>query len=245
METAHRLEDRDQALLSLGGRQLQGLVLHVELGRTSPAGARYFELYLEEPGKGRPLRPVLRGFFRLDGEPAQNWVEALDLRPKEALSLLAGLKETDAGEAASRIEEALLRALAELVPPGGHMMVEYETRPDTERALALGVPPAATHLGSLLRRVGCGTAFKDWYFTEGWSEGPRKLQGYKALNEEHARRRERTTALDLLDFLSGPPDPRLEDLLGPARRRAVEILRGIRTGDPEIDRRIGEAVAAG
>ena len=256
MEAADSSALRDRALVSLEGREVEGLVLHVEMGPVSAGGARYFELFLEEPGKDqarlfledqgkdRVPRPVLRGFYRVGREPAWNWVEVLRINPKEALPSPGGLPRVGADEAAARIEEALLKALADLVPAGGHMMVEYETRPETERALALGVPPPATPLGSLLRRVGCGTGFKDWYFTEGWTEGPRKLQGYKALNEEHSRRRARTTALELLDLLSKPHDPRQEDLLGPARRRAIEALRDIQAGDEELDRRIREAVAA-
>ena len=281
MEEMAEPQERDHALLSLEGRQIEGLALHVELGPVGAGGARYFELFLQEPGR-RPGGAVLVGLRHSGQEPAQNWIEVLRVRaltpslhsgqvlslshgetepgpPSEAerepRTLPKGEKEPripseeekepgapSEGErellAATRIEEGLLGVLAGLVPPGGHMMVEYESRPETEKALALGVPPGAAPLGNLMVRIGCGTAFKDWYFPEGWSEGPRKLQGYKALNEEHARRRARTTAVELLDFLKKPHDASQEHILEPARLRAKELLRGIVTGDEDLDRRI-------
>jgi hypothetical protein len=79
------------------------------------------------------------------------------------------------------------------------MMVEYDSKgwEETKLSLACGIPPVATPLGSMLFRVVCGVAFKDWHFAEGGSEGPRKLQGYKALNEEHRRTRAGEMAAEL------------------------------------------------
>ena len=44
--------------------------------------------------------------------------------------------------------------------------------------------------------------------------------------------------MELLDFLKKPHDPGQEDVLDPARLRAKELLRGIVTGDEDLDRRI-------
>lgn len=244
METAARARAGDQALLSLEGRHVGGLILHVELGSVSPGGARYFQIFPEEPDGRRGRELALVGLYHTGLEPAHNWVEVLRLDPKVPLLSSGGISQEASERSIPGLEEGLLKALAELLPPGGHLMVEYESRPDTQRALALGVPPAATPLGNMLVRIGCGTGLKDWYFPEGWSEGPRKLQGYRALNQEHARRRARSTAQELLDFLARPQDPGQDDLIGPARRRAVEVLQSLETGDEGLGRRIGEALGS-
>lgn len=78
---------------------------------------------------------------------------------------------------ANGLHRQLLQYLADLIPPGGHMMVEYDSleQQAAARSLALGSPPILTPLGYMLFLVGCGTSFKDWHFAEGGSEGPRKL----------------------------------------------------------------------
>ena len=110
-------------------------------------------------------------------------------------------------------------------------MAEYETpaRWVTAAALAARVPPAATPLGRMLSQVGCGVAFKDWYIPEGGREGPRKLQGFSALNEEHARTRGLETIVALETFLADSADvdwdvqaqtrPLAEDVLAELRER--------------------------
>jgi len=51
----------------------------------------------------------------------------------------------------------------------------------------------------------CGASFKDWYIAEGGSEGPRKLQGYKAPDRQHAQRKANEMALELKAFLGRLP----------------------------------------
>ena len=120
----------------------------------------------------------------------------------------------------------LFQYLANLIPPGGHMMVQYDSpeQSDTARSLALGIPPIATSLGYLLWSVDCGAGFKDWYFAEGGSEGPRKLQGYKALNSQHAQLKAEKTVQELTAFLGKHPSVTSSELERAARDRALAIL---------------------
>jgi hypothetical protein len=95
------------------------------------------------------------------------------------------------------------------------MMVEYDSpeQQDTAHSLALGIPPVATPLGYMLFLAGCGAGFKDWHFAEGGIEGPRKLQGYKALDNQHAQIKAREIAQELTSFLHQPSSgtfPQLE-----------------------------------
>jgi hypothetical protein len=71
-------------------------------------------------------------------------------------------------------------------------------------------------------RAGC-RSFRDWYISEGGREGPRKLQGFKPLDEAIAR--ERTAALrrQVEELLARPESPRH----GEHGRVARELARAV------------------
>jgi len=71
----------------------------------------------------------------------------------------------------------------------------------------------------------CGVAFKDWWFAEGGSEGPRKLQGYKALDEDHRRARAAEMAAELRSFLQrAEPTSGCRQVWQSAQKRATQII---------------------
>ena len=117
-------------------------------------------------------------------------VAAEDGRPVIRVKYFAGRRSAgvppwiEAGVA--RDDEGFLRelvaALADLLPPGGRLMVLYGDD-ETERGLKRRFPPPVTPIGAALHAAGC-TWFKDWYFPEGWLEGQFKLQGNKPVSEE-------------------------------------------------------------
>ena len=193
-------------LVALDGESLAGGRLQVRLGPASRFGARYFVVLLDPDG-GQPL---LTGLHHSGPLPSYNWVEVAETN--EAAAGADGLR---------RLFELLLSVL----PPGGHLMVEYDSaqRAETAQALARGVPAIATPLGELLLSIGCGAKFKDWQIAEGGSEGPRKLQAYKPPSEEHARRWRREAVQDLRAFLNSAGRDASEPVSA-ARRRAQELL---------------------
>src|SRR5690606_20448255 len=175
--------------------------LEVWVGPKNHVGSRYFRCYLRSE-LGRTAEPVVFGLQNSGPYPGYNWVEVIDY--EDRLPLEDGREvEVPAG-----IEQRIFARFAELVPPGGHLMAEYDSpaRRVTAQALAARVPPLATPLGALLAAVGCGDAFKDWYISEGGREGPRKLQGFRAINEEHARRRGLEMLAALEAFLRSSAD---------------------------------------
>ena len=215
----------DHTLAPLDGADLGGgVTLDVRLGPRSAVGSTYFRCYLATPS-GRTTAPVVFGLQNSGPYPGFNWVEVLDY--------FASLPLDSGGtvEVTAEVERALFERLAGVVPPGGHLMAEYDSvaRTLTARALSARVPPVATPLGALLFEVGCGVAFRDWYISEGGREGPRKLQGFRALNEDHARTRglEAAEALDaflaergaLAEDLREVTFPLAESVLGELRRR--------------------------
>jgi len=83
----------------------------------------------------------------------------------------------------SPFEDELIALFSKYIGPGGRIFIEYCNDRETTIALIHDVPPAVTRLGYILFNLGY-TWFKDWYFPEGYSEGGKKLQGEKALDEE-------------------------------------------------------------
>ena len=75
-------------------------------------------------------------------------------------------------------EEAIYRAVAEAVPCGATVFVEYASDRETSTSLMRGVEPRGTRLGALLESLGLRVV-RDWYFPEGWLEGLPKLQAEK------------------------------------------------------------------
>jgi len=114
------------------------------------------------------------------------------------------------------------------VPPGGHMMVEYDSPSQraTERVLTLGYPQAASPIGYLMFQVGC-RSYRDWYISEGGREGPRKLQGFKPWNEEIAREKTDKLRQQLSEFLLRPDVPQHEEWGELARSNARRVLAAL------------------
>lgn len=205
-------------LVQLEGKPLVGATLEIMLGPKNRSGARYFRITLRDEG-GKSRQPILLALHHSGPYPSYNWIEVISLTTKISFpEREITLSETEI--------ESLFCYLSDLIPSGGHMMVEYEseTWEGTRLSIGCGIPLAATALGSMLFRVGCGVAFKDWYFAEGGSEGSRKLQGYKALNEEHRCTRADEMAAELRSFLRSEEQPTCHQLWEAARNRAAQIL---------------------
>jgi hypothetical protein len=216
-----------EPLTALDGAAVgEHVTLECLLGPRNQVGARYFRLHLASP-LGRSQEPAVFGLQNSGPYPGYNWVEVI------AYTALLAIEDGDGAtrtvEVPPGIERRIFAALAALVPPGGHLMAEYDSpaREVTARALAARVPPLATPLGALLHAAGCGDAFRDWYISEGGREGPRKLQGFRALDLDHARRRgrEQLAALDAFLASAADLDWNLQAQCRPLAQAAVEELR--------------------
>ncbi len=178
----------DHPLAALQGKKIGLCRLIVLLGPKNNVGSRYFQLFLAGAQGGLSEDPLALGLFNTGPYPAFNWVELTHYEPVVAL---AG-RRSDIREAGH--DRALFEMLSALVPAGGHLMVEYDSpsQEATARVLTLGYPPATSPIGYRLFQAGA-RSYRDWYISEGGREGPRKLQGFKPLNEDIAR--EKTAAL--------------------------------------------------
>ena len=201
------------------------VTLALSLGPRNSVGARYFRCYLTSP-LGATAEPVVFGMQNSGPYPGYNWVEVIAYA--SLLSIAAPDAAPRAVEVPPAVERRIFEQLATLIPPGGHLMAEYDSpaRTSTARALAARVPPLATPLGALLHAVGCGDAVRDWYISEGGREGPRKLQGFRALDADHARRRGLEQLVALEAFIASPADLDwgIQSLCRPLARAAIAEL---------------------
>ena len=197
------------------------VALEVWLGPRNTVGAQYVRLHLVSP-LGRPIEPVVYALQGSGPRPGHHWVDVLYYA--ETLTVDDGRTVHVPGG----VERRIFEQLASAVPPGGHLMAEYESpaRSVTAAALAAGVPPIATPLGALLYAVGCGDAFRDWYHPAGGREGARKLQGFRAPNEAHARERGLVLLAELRAFMprAAHLDWGLQAQTRPVAEAAIEVL---------------------
>ncbi len=186
-------------MASLQGRGLAGLWLAVFLGPLNAVGSRYFQLWLLDEDGHPSARAIALGLYNSGRFPAYNWVELIRYLP------CARFDGREVSLAERGREERLFRLLAALVPPGGSLMVEYDSPEHslTARILSWGYPAPCSPLGYALLAAGC-LSFRDWYIAEGGREGPRKLQGFKPLDEGLAAERARALAQILGDALARP-----------------------------------------
>ena len=218
LEKKWTLANSQQHLLgSLQGKALGSYKLVVLLGPKNKFGASYFQVFVQNASGEVSHQPVVISLHNQGKYPSYNWIEIISF--SSPLGFASGKLDDE-------LTQQLFQYLADLLPPGGHIMVEYDSpdQQDTARSLALGIPPAATPLGYMLFSVGCGAGFKDWYFAEGAIEGPRKLQGYKALNSQQAQIKTREIVQELNAFLDRLPSGTGSELERAARDRALAIV---------------------
>ncbi|MEM2872605.1 MAG: DUF1122 family protein [Nitrososphaerales archaeon] len=202
------------------GKQLDGYEIHIEVKKRHYFEQRYFEFYLTKNGK-RFRPPVFVGIYS-SGRISlgiKGWIDEDYYENISSDGVTVNLAE-------SGLDVKLFKVLGNLIPAGGSMMVSYSmiwgesnVHKNTARALSLGIPPIVTPIGYLLFHAGCWADFRDWYYSEGGNEGPKKLQGFKPINWDDATMRAKEVTRILQEFIKKKTiDDELE-------KRAKEIMR--------------------
>ena len=150
------------------------------IGPSNNIGAKYFSIFLKKDNI-ISLEPIILGLCNSGTYPGFNWLEIINFKQQIEFDKNQSL------EVSEQAELEIFANLGKILPPGGHLMIEYESdyRRLTARSLLVGVPPDATPVGRLLYIAGCGYSIKNWYIPEGGREGARKLQGFKPLDRIH------------------------------------------------------------
>ncbi len=206
--------------------------LHAKtLGRARYFDQQDFTLYLIDSHGIESNTPVFRGRYNA-GRPSifvPGWIDGEFVE-----NARIGGKAIDLN---GRMAKELARKLGELIPPGGRMWFAYEAfdsegelMRETRAALNTPIPLVATPIGYLLFCADCWVGVRDWDIPEGGREGPRKLQGNKALNREHARQRAAELVSALEEFVhraTGKIEERAKeraDAMLPALRSAAGLI---------------------
>jgi hypothetical protein len=219
------------SLQSLEDQCLGNYRLHLQrLKQLRFSGWRGFALALRDH-KGTLFEPpVVEGIFSAGGKDGiKPW---MDITVAEVLEGSAG-KRLDLRQ--TGLMSGLFQSLAQLIPPGGHLMVSYEgehaLHRETDLGLAAGIPPVLTPLGLLLFLSGFRLV-KNWYLAEGGHEGPRKLWGEKPPDKSWSVHWDQTTARGLLDYLA---DHRVTEALA---KDAHRILSSLEIADADLRRAV-------
>jgi len=220
-----------------GQRKLSAVYgFSVESVRARYAEQAYFTVSLVNRSGRISSEPVYSGLYSA-GRPSQGifgWVDG-DYFDEASFPDSTGISLSE-----HLLAVPFFKILGGLVPAGGSLMVSYsmfgkesELHRETKRALDRGYPPAATPLGFLLFKAGCGIGFKDWYFAEGGREGPEKLQGHKPLNDQQAHLKAQELLNQLRSFMAQQRhDDELWARCSGLAREVVEELEGfLRTSD--------------
>ena len=187
------------------------------------AGWLYIRIALRDRSGAISSSPIATGIVSGGGRGVMPWLEG---------RLLPIVNFANRGAVDARaigLEAEIVKVLSGLIPPGGHLMLDYEHpgQQETFAELALGVPPAASYLGSLMFRAGCRGEFKDWYFSECGHEGPRKLQANKSPDAASRQRAMREHLRQLRAFIRGPIPPASQEaaIITKAKARARLLLK--------------------
>jgi len=187
------------------------------------AGWLYVKIALRDRAGAVSSTPIATGIVSGGGQGVRPWYEGR-LFPVVNFANRSAVDARGLG-----LEAKLVKVLSSLIPPGGHLMLDYEHQgqEETFAELALGVPLAASYLGSLMFRAGCRGEFKDWYFSEGGHEGPRKLQANKSPDAASRQRAMRQHLKQLRDFIrrAAPHDRDQAAIMARAQSRARLLVR--------------------
>ena len=223
LTTKHWSIPGEHPLSKLHGLQLGDYWTAVLLGPKSSVGSQSFLLLLASHGT-LANTPLAVGLHNQGPYPAFNWIELTRYDAKLTVDA------TQIDLAREGLDRPLFEALSQFAPPGGHMMVEYDspTQRQTARILTLGYPEVTSPTGYLMFQVGC-RSFKNWHISEGGREGPRKLQGFNPWNEDI--RREKTTRLreEIMRFLATETDIKHGALGDTARANATSVVQALET----------------
>ncbi|MBS3818927.1 DUF1122 family protein [bacterium] len=195
-----------------------------EVKQLSKSGWNGFSVFLKNQENLLSQNPVVRGIYSVGGKDVQPWID-MEYWQEHRFFHRNMIKEKLDLENENRAVR-LFQTLGNLIPPGGHMMVSYEGEQDIHKETILGlegnIPPAATPLGYLIFQSGFHY-IKNWYLSEGGFEGPRKLWGEKAPDNEWEKNFLERTSREIKGFLNKKPSSSYPQLEKKARNWAQKI----------------------
>jgi len=195
----------DHPLLKLRGRRIGEYTLDVEAWPGRFVGQAEFVVHLKSVGGTRSDRPVVEGLYGRTGIPASGGdVERgiLDIALAPRAECGAARIEVKGSELERAIAGALYETIADAWSTMMYLAYGWKTLKQIQE---LGHPLQVTDEGYLLFTHGFRGGWKDYYYSEGWLEGPIKLKAERPPTAEYRSVWDAENARILLDFLKGPP----------------------------------------
>jgi hypothetical protein len=195
---------RDHPLLKLRGRHVADYTLDIEAWPGRFVGQAEFVLSLKGRDGQASDRPVVEGLFgrtRIPGSQADMQRGILDV----ILASKAEFGGTRVELQGSELEQAIVGALCETIEETWStiMYLAYGWK-TLKQIQELQHPLQVTDEGHLLFTHGFRGGWKDYYYSEGWWEGPIKLKAERPPTAEYRARWDAENAHVLLDFLKRP-----------------------------------------
>ena len=119
------VNDQQHPLGSLQGKAVDSYRLVVLIGVKNRIGAIYFQVFLRNDSGEVSNQLVVIGLLNQGRYPSYNWIEIISL--SSWVSFGSGEEVLDTS--LNGLTRQLFQHLADLIPPGGHMMVEILTCP--------------------------------------------------------------------------------------------------------------------
>jgi hypothetical protein len=195
---------KEHPLLKLRGQRVEGYTLHIEAWPGRFVGQAEFVLFLERTDGERSKRPVVEGLYgrtRIPGSQAGLERGILDV----ILAFAADFGSTRVALRGSRVEEAIVSAVCGTIEDtwSAIMYIAYGWK-TLKQIQELRHPLQVTDEGHLLFTRGFRGGWKDYYYSEGWWEGPIKLKGERPPTTEYRSLWDAENARVLLEFLKRP-----------------------------------------
>jgi len=196
---------KDHPLLKLRGRRVEGHTLDVEAWVGRFVGQAEFVLYLKKARGTRSDRPVAEGLYgrtKIPGSGAEVERGIVDV----ALTFSVAIGSKRIQLRGSELERAIVGGLCETIADAWSAMMYLAYGWKTLKQIQeLQHPLQVTDEGYLLFIHGFRGGWKDYYYSEGWLEGPIKLKAERPPTVEYRSLWDAENARILLDFLKGPP----------------------------------------
>lgn len=195
---------QEHPLLTLRGRRVGRYALHIEAWPGRFVGQAEFVLSLKGRDGQVSDRPVVEGLYgrtRIPGSHADMERGILDV----ILASKAEFRGTPVALRGSELEQAIVGALCESIEETWStiMYLAYGWK-TLKQIQELQHPLQVTDEGHLLFTHGFRGGWKDYYYSEGWWEGPIKLKAERPPTAEYRTRWDAQNARVLLDFLKRP-----------------------------------------
>ncbi|MFQ5882277.1 MAG: DUF1122 family protein [Candidatus Methylomirabilales bacterium] len=197
--------EKGHPLLRLQGRSVKDYTLEIEAWSGRLVSQAQFVLHLRDAGGGRSDSPVAQGLYgrtKIPGSKGEVERGILDV----VLTPVVAFGSRGVSFQGSVLQHEIVGAMSHTIQDAWSAMMYLAYGWKTLKQIQeLRHPVQVTEEGFLLFTHGFRGGWKDYYYSEGWMEGPIKLKAERPPTEEYRQAWDAENTHVLLDFLKRPP----------------------------------------